>query len=1139
MTRTHAFVRALCGRGPLLALLVLSLAATGLAWWLARGKENADARLSFQRQVVRATKELENHLRTCEAMVKGARGLFVASEEVTATDWEAYVHMLDLPRHNPAVGGVAYVERVAPGELETYEQRARAVDPWFALASPPGDLPGATPDATDARIIRYIEPLAPNRRALGVDIRRRPNVVEAMDRACDTNAAAMTPVLQLAQDVEAQPSVVVYLPVYRKHADLSSVPARRAAVVGWISAPLRLRAVARDVLANHATPAISLQLIERRPGGGSRVVFDSDTTPRAGALSEMVEIRFGDQSWDLCFTGMDRFRPPDGRGLSALILASGLTFTVLVLVAALALTRAGRLAEEMARGMTASLRESEARYDAAISATGQLYYDWAPDSDAISLRGSAREVLGVDPSEVTSLSQWIGLVHPDDREAFLHETDRVLRTKEPFKLEYRMRRADGTYATVHDSGCFFRDARGNVSRMVGFALDITERRRAEEERRQSDERFRVLFERSGVPFLLIGAGRFIDCNEAAVRMLGAPGKWAVVGRRPHVCAPEFQPAGRPSAACFDELFAELERTGAGRCEWTCRRAHGEEFVVEAIHSSVTLGGAKLVLAGWHDLTQLRRAEQERGRVQRVLQIAVDAMPQRVFWKDRAGVFLGCNLAFARDAGVESAETIVGRTDFDLAWRAHAHALRADDFEVMAAGRPRVNREERATVAGGSERWLRTTKVPLLDEGGRTLGILGTFEDITDERAAKDELRRARDTAEAASRAKSEFLANMSHEIRTPMTAILGYADLLGEPALEAAERAAHVRTIRTNGEHLLAIINDILDLSKIEAGKMRMERVGVSPAAMVRDAVAVLRPRADAKRLRLEAAFGTLVPRAIVSDPTRIRQMLVNLVGNAVKFTERGSVEVRLCYEPGSSGTPARVRFDVADSGIGMTEEEVSGLFQPFTQADSSMTRRFGGTGLGLTVTRRLAGLLGGEVTVRSAPGEGSTFTIRLPLGADETPELIDPRESPDLREVPPDTSGAPRVEAHILLVEDGPDNQRLIAHFLRAAGARVEIAENGRVALDRADNAAAFDLILMDMQMPVMDGYSATRALRSRGVLTPIVALTAHAMAGEREKCLAAGCTDYATKPVTREKLLGLCAKWIAAAGTRASTLS
>src|SRR5690606_38916974 len=216
----------------------------------------------------------------------------------------------------------------------------------------------------------------------------------------------------------------------------------------------------------------------------------------------------------------------------------------------------------------------------------------------------------------------------------------------------------------------------------------------------------------------------------------------------------------------------------------------------------------------------RRAEQERRRGQRVLQIAVDAMPQRVFWKDRAGVFLGCNLAFARDAGVESAEAIVGRADVDLARRAHAHAYRAADFEVVAAGRPRVNREERSTVAGGGERWLRTTKIPLLDEGGRTIGILGTFEDITDERAARDELRRARDTAEAASRAKSEFLANMSHEIRTPMTAILGYADLLGEPGLEAPERSAHVRTIRSNGEHLLAIINDILDLSKIEAGKM-------------------------------------------------------------------------------------------------------------------------------------------------------------------------------------------------------------------------------------------------------------------------------------------------------------------------------
>jgi len=395
-------------------------------------------------------------------------------------------------------------------------------------------------------------------------------------------------------------------------------------------------------------------------------------------------------------------------------------------------------------------------------------------------------------------------------------------------------------------------------------------------------------------------------------------------------------------------------------------------------------------------------------------------------------------------------------------------------------------------------------------------------------ASKREAADARAAAEAANRAKSEFLANMSHEIRTPMTAILGYSELLLEPELTEAERSAHVQTIRRSGEHLLAIINDILDISKIEAGRMTVERVPCSPVQIVREVAELMRPRAEGKGLALRVMCEGPVPATIRSDATRVRQILVNLVGNAIKFTEHGRIDVRLEFLGAEAGGP-RLSFAVEDTGIGMTDAQVAGLFQPFVQVDTSATRRFGGTGLGLSITKRLAEMLGGGVTVASRPGHGSRFTACVatgPLGGVPMVDRMDaPAPAPAARDVRrPSLDGA-----RILLAEDGPDNQRLIAFQLRRAGARVDIADNGRVAMEKVDAAGGYDLVLMDMQMPELDGYAATRLLRERGYRGPIIAVTAHAMEGDADKCRAAGCDGYATKPIETAKLLDLCARWCA----------
>lgn len=384
----------------------------------------------------------------------------------------------------------------------------------------------------------------------------------------------------------------------------------------------------------------------------------------------------------------------------------------------------------------------------------------------------------------------------------------------------------------------------------------------------------------------------------------------------------------------------------------------------------------------------------------------------------------------------------------------------------------------------------------------------------------------------ANRVKGEFIANMSHEIRTPMTAIMGYADLLLDAKVTAEERRSHIQTIRRNGDHLLSILNDVLDISKIEAGKMTFEAVPCSPASIIVDVASMMRVRAKEKGLSLDVQYATAIPETIESDPTRLRQVLVNLVSNAVKFTGRGGIRVVVRCE--SSAKEGSLTFEVVDTGIGMSESQLARVFEPFVQADSSTTRQFGGTGLGLAICRRLSLMLGGGLVVESQPGQGSTFKLTVRTGALDGVRMFDRWEEAGASLSPcdpvsaADTSARP-LGCRVLLAEDGPDNQLLVATHLRRAGARVTIVENGRLAVERARASwragDPFDVILMDMQMPEMDGYEATRALRAEGYDLPIVALTAHAMSGDRAKCIAAGCSGYLTKPVTRHGLVAAVA--------------
>ncbi|QDT94381.1 Autoinducer 2 sensor kinase/phosphatase LuxQ [Gimesia algae] len=383
---------------------------------------------------------------------------------------------------------------------------------------------------------------------------------------------------------------------------------------------------------------------------------------------------------------------------------------------------------------------------------------------------------------------------------------------------------------------------------------------------------------------------------------------------------------------------------------------------------------------------------------------------------------------------------------------------------------------------------------------------------------------AQQDAEKASQIKSSFLANMSHEIRTPMTAILGFAEIMRQHN-DDPEMNRHIDTIKKNGEYLLELINDILDVSKIEADKLEVEAIHCSLIELLDDVKTLMEIRAIDRGLDLTVLIDGSIPRWIQSDPVRIRQILINLLSNAIKFTRQGQVQLIVAASSIDTDEPV-IQFDVIDSGIGMTGEQISRLFKPFMQADSSTTRQYGGTGLGLTICKRLTHILGGEISVKSEYGNGTTFSVTVKTGRCQEKELVDQRTfETECKSTLNQTteSNFAEMNYNILLAEDGIDNQKLISYLLKKSGNTVTIAENGLIAikkaLDALEASSPYDAILMDMQMPELDGFAATKQLRSQGYLYPVIALTAHTMSGAREECLAAGCDSYATKPIQRDQ--------------------
>jgi PAS domain S-box-containing protein len=777
-----------------------------------------------------------------------------------------------------------------------------------------------------------------------------------------------------------------------------------------------------------------------------------------------------------------------------------LTGALILLLAAAAVAwrfaHLGALLQRERRALRATeqrLTSAENLWGFALEGSGEGMWQWSRQGGELTLSTRYKELLGYQPDEFeVRFNAWLLHVHPDDLPRFQSELNRFARAapagdRSSLSCEFRMRCKDGSWKWLLGRAIVVaRDDDGRPLRMTGTVADIGERKQAEE------TRVRAVLEASPEAMLVLdGEGRIRYANA--------------------LCAASFGYQSGELAGMHARCLVPCIDAGAGPNQvLTAARADGASFPAELNFTPLLLLGQKLTIVSLRDVGERQRASEALREMAARLHEIIQMMPIGLFIKDPDGRVTLMNSACQTQFGL-SASALEGcdGTAFD-------GAVMTDHVETIPADGQR------------GVQYLRTFRKPVFDEQGRPAYLIGMMVDISASMAAERALRelnehleervaqrtsqldQAKQVAEEASLAKGQFLANMSHEIRTPMNGVIGMAYLALKTDLDARQRD-YLEKIRFAGEHLLGIIDDILDFSKIEAGMLELETVAFTLDHVIETVTTLVAPKAASKDLALLFELDPALPPALQGDPLRIGQILINYANNAVKFCAAGSVTVRVKLVT-EDANECVLRFEVSDTGIGLSPEEAGKLFQSFQQADTSTTREFGGTGLGLAICKQLAQLMQGAVGVESEPGCGSTFWFTARVG-----KLAAPATTPLLpahaATVTPDVA---LRGARILLVEDNPFNQQIAMEMLEQAGCTVCVAHNGLEAIDLLAKTE-FDCVLMDVQMPVMDGLQAARLIRldPRLAALPVLAMTANATSADRDSALQAGMNDFITKPV------------------------
>jgi two-component system CheB/CheR fusion protein len=770
------------------------------------------------------------------------------------------------------------------------------------------------------------------------------------------------------------------------------------------------------------------------------------------------------------------------------------------------------------------LADAKTRLEISLEVSNVAPWHWDTQANRPVANPTLNRLFGFDEHAQPTLTEYLSRIDDSARERISEAIERATQTGDTYDEEYPIHLPSGEVRHVRARGRVRTNQQGRVEDFFGVVVDITERKQKELDIAERESHLRrVIDHQLGFVGVLGLDGTLLEANATALLAAGL-NREDVVGKKFWDCywwsydddvAKRLQSSFRRALAGEDVRYDEMIRVADDNRSTI-------DFMIRPVRDAD--GKITHLIPSGVDISERKQAEFALKESEQLLRIGMEVAEFGLGRIDYISGEIHLSAEAAQLYGFSEEAVTLTRQELHQTFHKDDKPAVENAINACLANQTGglMSCEHRVVLPGGKIRWLDVRKQVFLDASTDpptpTYGILAA-QDITTDKLIEQSLNKSREAAEAANESKSEFLANMSHEIRTPMTAILGYTDLVAD-LVDDPEATSHLQTIRRNGDFLLDIINDILDLSKIEAGKLEISEERFSPKQLVEDVRSIMEVRATEENLKLNIEYRGKIPSTIQSDAKRLRQILINLVGNAIKFTRQGSVRIVVQCDP----SQRQLQYCIIDTGIGISDEQQKNLFQAFSQGDGNVNREFGGTGLGLAISKRLTEMLGGEISLQSKLGEGSTFVVSVRTGNLDQVDMIDGTDQASAESVQPKNEEI-ELNCHVLIVDDSRDIRFLSRRFLTAAGATVEEAEDGELAVIAATDALAsgkvFDLILLDMQMPRLDGYETARALRALGFTGPIIALTADAMQGDMNRCIESGCNDYLSKPIDRSILL------------------
>jgi len=1051
-------------RSRFLPWIVLAggLALSFVGWALVRAQVRAQDEARFERLKERLLEAADNRFRSAEQALHGGRALTGATDNLPRAQWARFVESMTR-FYDHGVVGLGYVERVKREDVAALERRVRAE----GLADFTVERRGENPDLY---VVTLIEPLARNAAALGRDVGGGTTRRSAAEQAMRTGEAVVTKPIALIEGTQSVRGSLLFLPVYSPGASLNDSGERERALRGWVYASLRVDELLGNIGA--ATEGqLDYEVFDGTVASPEAVIFDAngrlafdDAHWRATAFAASASRSVYGRTWMFRLTTTPAFDERSNRWLAWLVLGGGLLVSLLGAGSTWSLVGARARALALAERLTANSRRLAlvtSRTASSVVLTDTSWrIEWINESFTRCFGYTLDEVKGKRPSEVFG--------GPDTDPAVLAAINADCDTGRPFKGEVVNYAKGGRPVWVELDVQPLRDDDRTITGYVAVQLDITERKRIQQELARKEALSRLIFERApvGISWMKSRRAETRIVNSAHERITGVPA--AKANDTNSYFAVTHPDDREKQRGLLDQLYrGEIKEFSLEK-----RYLHPGGRVVWAVMNTALFpdadGGEPLEITTLVDITELKRAEEETARQEQQFRFIFEAVPIGISWRHErldGTLVRHINDAHLKICGLTRADVEQPGVFASISHPDEMESQRALYARIESGEVHSITHEKRYLRRDGSVVWVvRSVRREPLPDG--SFQEISAVVDITDQKRQAEELRTAKEAAEAANLAKSQFLAMMSHEIRTPMNGVIGMTSLLLDSKL-TPEQCDYVDTIRTSGDALLTIINDILDFSKIESGRLELEQTDFSVRECIEGALDLLAPRVTEKGLDLLYEISDGVPGNVRGDSTRLRQIIVNLLSNAVKFTARGEVMLSLNALPAADGR-VELLFAVRDTGIGISEAGRARLFQSFSQVDASTTRKFGGTGLGLAISKRLAEMMGGRMWVESEEDRGSTFFFTIFA----EPCASKPRS---WHAVSPTHLAGRRL----LVVDDNATNRRILADVAAGWGMEATTLSSGREALARLRAGELFDVAVLDMHMPEMDGFQLAREIR------------------------------------------------------------